>query len=234
MKKTLIAALMISSVSAVYADDSVSLDTKEQKLGYSIGSMFGGRMATDFSELDMETFIAGFKDAFAGSEPLLTTEEMQTSIQNYQQEQVAKAQAEQEKLAAEQQEKADAWFADIAKQDGVKKTESGLMYKVITEGEGEKPAATDTVEVDYAGTLMDGTEFDSSYSRGESITFPLNQVIPGWTEGLQLMSVGSKYELYIPSDLAYGPGGTGPIPPNSPLKFVVELHSIEAPAATEE
>ena len=107
-----------------------------------------------------------------------------------------------------------------------------MLYKVITEGKGDKPSATDTVKVDYEGSLTDGTVFDSSYKRGEAITFPLNGVIPGWTEGLQLMPVGSKYELYIPSDLAYGPGGTGPIPPHAALKFVVELHDIEKPEAT--
>ena len=234
MKKTLIAALVMSSVSFAHADDSsVTLDSKEQKLGYSIGTMFGSRMAQDFSDLDMETFIAGFKDSFSGEEGQMTLEEVSSTIQAYQQEQAAAAQAEQEKLAKEQAEKANAWLSEKEAEDGVMKTESGLMYKIITEGSGDKPSATDTVKVDYEGSLVDGTVFDSSYNRGESITFPLNQVIPGWTEGLQLMSVGPKYELYIPSDLAYGPGGTGPIPPNSPLKFVVELHEIEKAEAAE-
>lgn len=227
MKKTLIAALVMSSVSFAYADDSIKLDTKEQRLGYSIGTMFGSRMSQDFSELDMETFMAGFQDSFAGKDGQMTLDEVTQTIQAYQQEQAAQAQQEQEKLSEEAKAEASAWLKEKEAEDGVKKTESGLLYKVITEGEGDKPSATDTVKVDYEGSLIDGTVFDSSYQRGESITFPLNGVIPGWTEGLQLMPVGSKYELYIPSDLAYGPGGTGPIPANAALKFVVELHSIE-------
>jgi FKBP-type peptidyl-prolyl cis-trans isomerase FkpA/FKBP-type peptidyl-prolyl cis-trans isomerase FklB len=142
-----------------------------------------------------------------------------------------KAQLEEEKVAEEAKAASAAWLKEKEAEDGVKKTESGLLYKVITAGKGDKPSATDTVKVDYEGSLSDGTVFDSSYKRGEAITFPLNGVIPGWTEGLQLMPVGSKYELYIPADLAYGPGGTGPIPPNAALKFVVELHSIEKPEA---
>jgi len=228
MKKSLIAALVMSSASFSYAADTVTLDSKEQRLGYSIGTMFGSRMSQDFSELDMETFMAGFKDAFAGEEGQMTMDEVQQTIQAYQQEQAQKAQLEQEKQAAEAKSASEAWLKEKEAEEGVMKTESGLLYKVITEGTGEKPAATDTVEVDYEGSLIDGTVFDSSYERGESITFPLNGVIPGWTEGLQLMPVGSKYELYIPTDLAYGPGGTGPIPPYAALKFVVELHGIQA------
>ncbi|WOD06228.1 FKBP-type peptidyl-prolyl cis-trans isomerase [Marinomonas sp. GJ51-6] len=204
MKKSLIAALVMSSASFSYAADTVTLDSKEQRLGYSIGTMFGSRMSQDFSELDMETFMAGFKDAFAGEEGQMTMDEVQQTIQAYQQEQAQKAQLEQEKQAAEAKSASEAWLKEKEAEEGVMKTESGLLYKVITEGTGEKPAATDTVEVDYEGSLIDGTVFDSSYERGESITFPLNGVIPSWTEGLQLMPVGSKYELYIPTDLAYG------------------------------
>lgn len=228
MKKTLIAALVMSSVSVAYADDSKTmLDTKEQRLGYSIGTMFGARMAQDFSELDMTTFMAGFQDSFTGEEGQMTMDEVTKTIQAYQQEQAQAAQLEQEKLAAESVAASAAWLSEKETEDGVMKTESGLLYKIITKGTGEMPTAEDTVKVDYEGSLTDGTVFDSSYERGEAITFPLNGVIPGWTEGLQLMPVGSKYELYIPSDLAYGPGGTGPIPANAALKFVVELHGIE-------
>ena len=233
MKKTLIAALVMSSVSFAYADDSaIKLDTKEQRLGYSIGTMFGSRMSQDFSELDMKTFMAGFQDSFAGKEGKMTMDEVTKTIQAYQQEQMEKAQVEQEKASAEAKAESAAWLKEKEAEDGVMKTDSGLLYKVITEGKGDKPSATDTVKVDYEGSLTDGTVFDSSYKRGEAITFPLNGVIPGWTEGLQLMPVGSKYELYIPADLAYGPGGTGPIPPHAALKFVVELHDIEKPEAT--
>ncbi|WP_191602260.1 FKBP-type peptidyl-prolyl cis-trans isomerase [Marinomonas algicola] len=236
MKKTLIAALVLSSTTFSYADSadsSLTLESKEQRLGYSVGSMFGGRMGQDFTDLDLETFIKGFKDAYAGKELALTEAEITESIQMFQQEKLAEAQREQEKLAAEASAKNAEWFAELEKMDGVMKTESGLMYKAITQGEGAAPVETDVVKVNYEGSLVDGTVFDSSYERGEPISFPLNQVIPGWTEGLQLMTVGSKYELYIPSDLAYGPGGTGPIPPNAPLKFVVELLDIETEEETE-
>lgn len=227
MKKTLIAALVMSSVSFAYADNhDIKLDSQEQRLGYSIGTMFGSRMSQDFSELDMATFMAGFQDAFSGKDGKMTMEEVTQTIQAYQQEQMAKAQLEEQKAAEEAQAASAAWLSEKEAEDGVIKTESGLLYKVITQGTGDKPNATDTVEVDYEGSLSDGTVFDSSYKRGESISFPLDGVIPGWTEGLQLMPVGSKYELYIPADLAYGPGGTGPIPPFAALKFVVELHDI--------
>jgi FKBP-type peptidyl-prolyl cis-trans isomerase len=235
MKKTLIAALVMSSVSFAYADDNaMKLESKEQRLGYSIGTMFGSRMSQDFSDLDIKAFMTGFQDAFAGKEGQMTMDEVTQTIQAYQQEQMEKAQLEEQKAAEEAKAASAAWLKEKEAEDGVKKTESGLLYKVITEGTGEKPSATDTVEVDYEGSLSDGTVFDSSYQRGESISFPLNGVIPGWTEGLQLMTVGSKYELYIPADLAYGPGGTGPIPPNAALKFVVELHNIVNEDATTE
>lgn len=227
MKKTLIAALVMSSVSFAYADDSATtLTTKEQKLGYSIGNMFGSRMTQDFKDLDMKTFFQGFKDGYGDKKGLMTKEDMAAAIQSFQKEQMEKAKKEQEKVAVEDKAKSAAWLKKKAEEKGVKKTKDGLLYKVIKEGKGAKPKATDTVKVDYEGSLIDGTVFDSSYKRGEAITFPLNQVIPGWTEGLQLMPVGSKYELYIPANLAYGPGGTGPIPPNAALKFVVELHGI--------
>ncbi|NLQ18741.1 FKBP-type peptidyl-prolyl cis-trans isomerase [Marinomonas sp. M1K-6] len=227
MKKTLIAALVMSSASFAYADDhAVKLDSKEQRLGYSIGTMFGSRMSQDFSDLDMKTFMAGFQDAFASKEGKMSMEEVNKTIQDYQQEQMAKAEREQAKMVEESKAASATWLKEKEAEDGVKKTESGLLYKVINSGEGDKPQANDTVEVDYEGSLIDGTVFDSSYERGESISFPLNGVIPGWTEGLQLMPAGSKYELYIPAELAYGPGGTGPIPPNAALKFVVELHKV--------
>lgn len=228
MKKTLIAALVMSSVSIAHALDSdLKLESKEQRLGYSIGTMFGSRMSQDFSELDINTFIAGFKDSFHKKEGQMTIEEVTQTIQSYQQEQAELAQLEQEEQNADAKATGEAWLKEKEAEDGVMKTESGLLYKIITEGSGNKPKADNTVEVDYEGSLVDGTIFDSSYQRGETISFPLNGVIPGWTEGLQLMTPGSKYELYIPSDLAYGPGGTGPIPPYAALKFVVELHRIQ-------
>lgn len=227
MKKTLVAALIASSVSVAYAAD-VELESKEQKLGYSIGTMFGSRMANDFEGMDLEAFKAGFEDSFKGQDPQMSLEDVQATMQAFQQEQMEKAQREQAKVAEEAKAKSQEWLDEKAKEDGVVTTESGLMYKVVSKGDGKMPAETDTVKVNYEGKLVDGTVFDSSYERGEPISFPLNQVIPGWTEGVQLMSVGSTYEFYIPSELAYGPGGTGPIPPYSALEFKVELLDIEA------
>ena len=134
-------------------------------------------------------------------------------------------------------EDAAAFFAENGKKEGVVTTASGLQYKVVTEGKGPKPTADDTVEVNYAGTFLNGEEFDSSYKRGKPVTFAVKGVVPGWTEVLQLMPVGSKWEVVLPSDLAYGPGGTGRIGPNAALKFTIELLAIkekpkaEAPAA---
>lgn len=233
MKKTLVAAAVVSSTFTFADNHGAALETDAAKLGYSIGSMFGGRMSGDFKDLDLEAFKAGFEDAYTGAEPKMTQEEIVGTIQAFQQKQMEEMQREQAKQAEAAKQASEDWLAEKAKEDGVEKTESGLMYKVITQGDGAKPAAEDTVKVHYEGKLADGTVFDSSYERGEPISFPLNQVIEGWTEGLQLMSVGSKYELYIPSELAYGPGGTGPIPPHAALQFTVELLDIEAAQAAE-
>ena len=162
--------------------------------------------------------------------PMMTEDEIKTTIQAFGQKLMAKREQEQKVAADKNKTASDAFLAENGKKDGVKTTASGLQYKVITEGKGDKPKADDTVEVNYKGTLIDGTEFDSSYKHGQSVTFPVNGVIPGWTEALQLMPVGSKYQIFIPSDLAYGPGGTGGvIGPNQALVFEVELVDIKKP-----
>jgi FKBP-type peptidyl-prolyl cis-trans isomerase len=159
---------------------------------------------------------------------------MTTIAGQFQQEFFKKHRAQQEELAAKNIEGGQAFLAENSKKDGVKQTESGLQYKVLTEGTGPKPKASDTVKVHYKGTLIFGTEFDSSYKRGEPAQFPLTGVIKGWTEGLQLMPVGSKYEFYIPADLAYGASPRPNIPANSTLIFEVELLEIVKPESAPE
>ena len=158
----------------------------------------------------------------------MTEEEIGTALQEFQTEMITKMMEERTKKAAENKEAGDKFLAENKTKEGVKTTESGLQYIVEKEGEGDSPAAEDTVEVHYRGTLLDGTEFDSSYKRNEPAKFPLNRVIKGWTEGVQLMKKGAKYKFFIPSELAYGEGGAGEqIGPNSTLIFEVELISFE-------
>lgn len=233
MKKTLIAALTLSTSLAFAADTAYTPETESQKLGYTFGTMVGAQLSMGVEDLDIDSFMKGFESAYKGETPAIPEEELKGIFQAFQQQKMEEARLAQEKEAEQAKAGSVEWLASIEAQEGIMKTDSGLLYKAVAEGTGEKPVATDTVKVNYEGSLANGTVFDSSYERGEPISFPLNQVIPGWTEGLQLMSVGSKYELYIPSELAYGPGGTGPIPPHSALKFVVELLAIETPAVAE-
>lgn len=205
----------------------LKLETDEQKVSYGIGLMEGKRFKQDFN-VDIEAFTAGLTSSVKDEKPLMTEEEVKTQIQEFGQKLMAKREADQKAAADKNKTASDTFLAENGKKDGVKTTASGLQYKVITEGKGAKPKADETVEVNYKGTLIDGTEFDSSYKRNQSVTFPVGGVIPGWTEALQLMPVGSKFELYIPSDLAYGPGGTGGvIGPNQALVFEVELLDIK-------
>ncbi len=203
------------------------LTTHDQKLSYLFGQNIGGQMSAEKINIDPAAFSRGLSDAIAGNESALSQEEVMAVMQAFQQEQMAarKAQAEAAaKLAAENNAKSEAFLTENAGKEGVVTLDSGLQYKVLVEGSGPTPAADAMVEVNYKGTLIDGTEFDSSFKRGQPAQFIVTQVIPGWTEALQLMKEGSKWELYIPPSLAYGPGGTGgPIGPNQALIFEVEL-----------
>jgi len=200
------------------------MDKAAYSIGYDIGSSLKDQDVTD---LNLDLIYKGMADAQSGTDTLLTQEEMMNALQTFQTTMMERQQAKAERDAAENITAGEAFLAENATKEGVQTTESGLQYKVITEGSGPRPQATDQVTVHYRGTLLDGTEFDSSYSRGEPATFGLNQVIPGWTEGVQLMNVGSKFEFYIPANLAYGERGAGgTIGPNSTLIFEVELISI--------
>ncbi|WP_101758776.1 FKBP-type peptidyl-prolyl cis-trans isomerase [Oceanicoccus sp. KOV_DT_Chl] len=243
MKRNLILAAAISAaVSATLvgcneeqaaAPAPTTLDTAEQRVSYGMGIGLGQRIKQETFTIDVDAFSQGVKDAVAGGEQLMTQEEIMQEMQLFQERQMAEQQAEMDKVAEQNKADGDAFLAENGAKEGVTTTESGLQYKVITAGTGAKPSAEDTVEVHYAGTLIDGTEFDSSYKRGSTVSFPVGGVIPGWTEALQLMPVGSKWQLFIPSALAYGPGGTGggPIGPNATLIFDVELIAIQGDEA---
>lgn len=202
------------------------LESEDAKAAYSIGYMTAKSMSAQVPNLDAKSYNKGFQDAYAKKEPTIKEEDMKTILMAYEQKIRKEMEEKQKKAAAEAVSKGAAYLAENAKKPTVKTTASGLQYEVIKEGTGAKPTATNTVKVHYEGKLVDGTVFDSSLKRGEPVSFPLNQVIPGWTEGLQLMSVGSKYRFVIPANIAYGEQGGGPIPPNSVLTFEVELLEI--------
>lgn len=196
------------------------------KNSYALGLDIATNFKTRGLELDMRTFVAGFKGGIEGN-ALITEEEKTAALSELQQEMMKKMQEDMTKKAAENKAKGQAFLDENKTKEGVKVTESGLQYIVEKEGTGKNPGAEDTVEVHYKGTLLDGTEFDSSYKREQPAKFPLNRVIKGWTEGMQLMSKGSKFHFFIPSDLAYGDYGNQNIGPGETLIFEVELLSIE-------
>ncbi len=206
---------------------AADLETQEGKLGYIIGMDIGNSLRQQGADIDLEALFEAIETIYKGEEPAISAEEAARVREAYITERRAAAEAQRQELAEVNAAAGSAFLAENQAREGVMVTESGLQYEVLAEGDGPKPAATDRVRVHYRGTLLDGSEFDSSYSRGEPATFVLNQVIPGWTEGLQLMPVGSKYKFYIPSDLAYGPNGGRSIEPNSTLIFEVELLGIE-------
>lgn len=207
-----------------------------EKAAYAIGASFSRYVSTTLEKqaefgmaLDKEIILQGITDTLRDNSKL-TDEEMIETLKAYDTEVKAAAAKQQLELTEKSAAEAKAFLEENAKAEGVTVTDSGLQYSVITEAEGQKPAAEDTVTVHYVGTLLDGTEFDSSVARGEPAKFPLNRVIPGWTEGVQLMSVGEKYKFVIPADLAYGEQGAGSIPPDATLIFEVELLGIEPKA----
>lgn len=211
--------------------EPLKLDTDQQKLSYGMGYNLGSRIKGEL-DLNVEAFAEGVRHGTGDGERLMTDEEIVAAMEKFQKTQQAKQEAEFEALAEKNKAESEQYLAGNANKEGVETTESGLQYRVIEAGDGAKPALTDMVQVHYRGTLVDGTEFDSSYARGEPVTFPVNGVIPGWTEALQLMHEGAKWELVIPAELAYGPGGTGgPIGPNQALLFEVELLKVNPDSA---
>ncbi|TGN38058.1 FKBP-type peptidyl-prolyl cis-trans isomerase [Marinobacter confluentis] len=232
MKKTLIALTVAGALAGCSSSQETppepKLDTNDQKVSYGMGLVMGERMGNDLPDLQMDQFLQGIQHGHAGDEEQtrMSREEIQQALMAYQAEMQEQAGAKQQELAQKNLEAGETFLAENAERDGVETTDSGLQYEIIEEGEGETPSAEDQVRVHYTGELISGEVFDSSRERGEPVTFGLNQVIPGWTEGLQLMKEGSRAKLYIPAELAYGPGGNQRIGPNETLVFDVELLEI--------
>jgi FKBP-type peptidyl-prolyl cis-trans isomerase len=220
------AALFLTACSATGAGNA-ALDTDDQKASYGIGLDMGRSLEPAKGRLDMAAFTKGIQDAMAGTEPALTQDVIQTALQAFSQSIMEAQQAEQSAAGEKNKSEGEAYLASNGAKEGVVTTESGLQYEVLREGDGPRPTADDRVSVNYKGTLIDGTQFDSSYDRGEPAEFSVGGVIPGFSEALQLMPVGSQFRVTIPGDLAYGPQGAGgDIGPNATLIFEIELLAI--------
>ncbi len=230
MKKTALhlASLGLLAGSLSAADSAPALKTEQDKISYSIGLNIGRNFKSQGIDANPDLVGAAIRDVLKGNKPLLTEEEAMAVLGTFQKEMRAKQMAKASESGDKNKKEGAAFLAANKAKDGVKTTASGLQYKVIKAGTGKIPKASDTVKTHYAGTLIDGTEFDSSIKRGEPATFPVGGVIKGWTEALQLMPVGSKWQLFIPADIAYGERGAGQaIGPNATLIFDIELLSIE-------
>jgi FKBP-type peptidyl-prolyl cis-trans isomerase len=222
LKSALLAAALMSGNAF-----SAELETDGQKLGYIIGMDIGSSLQQQGGELDLDSVIEAIRASYNGTPLAMTPEEAAAVREEFIAKRRVEAEQERESMGSINSGEGDKFLLENRTKEGVQLTDSGLQYQVVVMGDGAKPAATDTVTVHYRGTLLNGEEFDSSYSRNEPTTFQLNQVIPGWTEGVQLMPLGSKFKFFIPPDLAYGPNGGGPIGPNATLIFEVELLGIE-------
>jgi FKBP-type peptidyl-prolyl cis-trans isomerase FklB len=223
-----LAALCVASIGL--AQDKAPLKDQKDKASYSIGYDIGSTFKKQNVDLNADALFTGLKDALGGKEALLSKEDREKTLEVFQKEMMEKQVAASKEAATKNAAEGEKFLAENKMKDGIKTTTSGLQYKVLKEGSGESPKETDTVVTNYRGTLLDGTEFDSSYKRNEPASFPVNRVIKGWTEALQLMKPGAKYQLFIPSALAYGERGAGrDIGPNATLIFDVELLSIKPP-----
>ncbi len=228
MKHLLTIILSIAVMFSIcLAEEKIELKDQKDKESYSLGYQFGHNLKTQGVDINLDVYTSGIKDALGDKEPQMSQEEIRATITGLQQRLQAARQKELKEMAAKNVEEGKKFLAENQKKGGIKTLPSGLQYKIIAEGSGKMPKTEDTVTVNYKGTLIDGTEFDSSYKRSEPATFKVNGVIKGWTEALQLMKEGSKWQLFIPSELGYGERGQGRIPPNSTLIFEVELISIK-------
>ncbi len=232
MKVFLFSITLITLTIPAFAEERPALKDTKDKVSYAIGLDIGATFKKNNMDINSDALLVGIKDAESGAKPLMTEEEVRQVMTQFSKDMQEKTNAARQAAAEKNSADGQKFLAENKNKPGVKTTASGLQYKVIKEGNGAPPKASDTVVVNYRGTLIDGTEFDSSYKRGEPASFPVNQVIKGWTEALQLMKPGSKYELVIPPNLAYGDRGAGrDIGPNATLKFEVELLSVKPPAS---
>lgn len=207
---------------------AIKLDNQTDKASYTIGVQMGTQMKSLKEMINQDALLLGFQDSIDGKDPQLSKEEMQTTMQAFQQSIIEKEQAKQQEIGSKNAAEGEKFLTENKSKEGVKITESGLQYLVLKEGTGEIPKATDKVVTHYTGTLIDGKVFDSSYKRNSPAEFPVNGVIKGWTEALQLMKVGAKWKLFVPSELAYGSRGVGAnIGPNQVLIFEIELLEIK-------
>ena len=217
--------------SATKTTAAAALTTQKQKASYAIGMNIGKSLQKDSVDVDPNVLVRGLRDGLAGNKSVLSDEDAKAALAAVQNDVRKTQEAKIQVVGDVNKKEGDAFLAANKTKEGVVTLPSGLQYKILKEGTGPKPTATDNVVCNYKGTLLDNTEFDSSYKRGQPATFPVGQVIHGWTEALQLMPVGSKWQLFIPPDLAYGPRGAGPdIGPNATLVFEVELLSIQGKA----
>jgi FKBP-type peptidyl-prolyl cis-trans isomerase FklB len=228
MKNLVIGITLATLAAPAFAQNPPALKDSKDKVSYSIGLDIGTTFKRQKMEINSDALVAGLKDGMNGAKPALSPDEVRQVMTEFSKDMREKTAAATKEAADKNSKESEKFLAENKAKPGVKTTASGLQYKVEKEGSGTPPKETDTVVVNYRGTLIDGTEFDSSYKRGEPATFPVNRVIKGWTEALQLMKPGAKYQLFIPPDLAYGPGGTGgDIGPNATLVFEVELISAK-------
>ena len=207
--------------------DNSAFKNQKDKVSYAIGLDVGGTLKRQSIDVDPSVFLQGLNDALAGSKPQMSDEEIRATMTQLQADMKTRQEEKLKEASETNKKEGDTFLAANKSKEGVQTLPDGLQYKILTPGAGPKPTASDTVVCNYRGTFINGTEFDSSYKRNEPATFPLGGVIKGWTEALQLMPVGSKWQLFIPPDLAYGPSGKGPIGPQQTLVFEVELISIQ-------
>ncbi len=232
MKLVTAAVMGLAMSTAMAATDATSLTTDKDKLSYSIGADLGKNFKTQGIDINPEVLAKGMQDGMSGAQLILTEQQMKDVLNKFQKDLMAKRSAEFNKKSEENKTKGESFLKENKAKPGVVVLPSGLQYKIIETGSGAKPSKSDTVTVEYTGRLIDGTVFDSTEKTGKPATFQVSQVIPGWTEALQLMPAGSTWEIYVPSGLAYGPRSVGgPIGPNETLIFKIHLISVKKASA---